>query len=244
MKRSSTAGSSGPAGMSATVQLDTRPEPRGPRGRAGGRRLAVGRSGHLRPASPVSAGHLPPAGHPLRPVDEGRADDRGLWDVWLGKFEWVLRTRTGGRPRRISTDFEPPRVVEWLPTDAGDGPTVRRPATAHRGMGPDRFGSPNPGRLNQPVRPGEPAPPDPRPILVSGSGGYSGAGSRLDFAYQTFSKLVNYVLTQPSYSSHVHVSSPGSFLRPARRDTTRAFPTPSLESHRGRHPRTDPRTRR
>src|SRR5512135_772495 len=54
--------------------------------------------------------------------------------------------------------------------------------------------------------------------------------------------LANYALTQHSYNLHVHVSLPRSFLRPAHRDTTRAFPSPSLESHRGRHPRIDPRT--
>jgi hypothetical protein len=45
--------------------------------------------------------------------------DRSIWEVWLGKFERVLR-RLYWRSAvaHLDTDFEPPRVFEWVPTDA------------------------------------------------------------------------------------------------------------------------------
>jgi hypothetical protein len=49
-------------------------------------------------------------------------DDRGIWDVWLVKFEGVLR-RLYWRSTvlHLSTDFEPPRVFEWTPTETALG---------------------------------------------------------------------------------------------------------------------------
>lgn len=48
--------------------------------------------------------------------------DRGVWDVWLGKFEDVLRRLYWwSAAAHIATDFEPPRVVEWAPTEAATG---------------------------------------------------------------------------------------------------------------------------
>jgi len=45
--------------------------------------------------------------------------DRGIWDVWLGKFERVLgRLYWYSAVAHLDTDFEPPRVFEWLPTEA------------------------------------------------------------------------------------------------------------------------------
>ena len=49
-------------------------------------------------------------------------DDRGIWDVWLTKFERVLRKlywRSG--VLHLSTEFEPPRVFEWVPTETAMG---------------------------------------------------------------------------------------------------------------------------
>jgi hypothetical protein len=48
--------------------------------------------------------------------------DRGVWDVWLGKFEAVLqRLYWWSAVAHLSTDFEPPRVFEWVPTEAARG---------------------------------------------------------------------------------------------------------------------------
>lgn len=44
--------------------------------------------------------------------------NRGIWDVWLGKFEAVLRRMYWSSAlAQINTDFEPPRIFEWVPTD-------------------------------------------------------------------------------------------------------------------------------
>jgi hypothetical protein len=52
--------------------------------------------------------------------DEPR--NRGIWDVWLGKFENVLRQLYWwSAAAHLDTDFEPPRVFEWLPTEAARG---------------------------------------------------------------------------------------------------------------------------
>lgn len=46
-------------------------------------------------------------------------NDRSIWDVWLAKFEGVLRLLYwSSAVAHIATDFEPPRAVEWIPTDA------------------------------------------------------------------------------------------------------------------------------
>ena len=48
--------------------------------------------------------------------------DRGIWDVWLGKFEAVLRQLYWLRAvAHLETDFEPDRTFEWLPTDSAVG---------------------------------------------------------------------------------------------------------------------------
>ena len=48
--------------------------------------------------------------------------DRGIWDVWLGKFERALRgLYWWSAVAHIATDFEPPRVIEWVPTEAAMG---------------------------------------------------------------------------------------------------------------------------
>jgi hypothetical protein len=48
--------------------------------------------------------------------------DRRIWDVWLGKFERVLRgLYWWSAAAHLSTDFEPPRVFEWVPTEAAMG---------------------------------------------------------------------------------------------------------------------------
>jgi hypothetical protein len=48
--------------------------------------------------------------------------DRGIWDVWLGKFERVLRgLYWWSAVAHIATDFEPPRLAEWVPTEAAMG---------------------------------------------------------------------------------------------------------------------------
>jgi hypothetical protein len=45
--------------------------------------------------------------------------DRGIWDTWLIKFEKLLRQMYWlSTVAHIATEFEAPRVVEWLPTDA------------------------------------------------------------------------------------------------------------------------------
>lgn len=47
---------------------------------------------------------------------------RDLRDVWLGKFERVLRNLYWwSATTHIQTDFAPPRVVEWVPTEAAKG---------------------------------------------------------------------------------------------------------------------------
>jgi hypothetical protein len=49
-------------------------------------------------------------------------DNRGVWGVWLGKFERVLRgLYWWSAVAHLSTDFEPPRVFEWAPTEAAMG---------------------------------------------------------------------------------------------------------------------------
>jgi hypothetical protein len=48
--------------------------------------------------------------------------DRGVWDVWLGKFEAVLRRLYWlSAVAHLTTDFEPPRVFEWVLTEAAMG---------------------------------------------------------------------------------------------------------------------------
>lgn len=45
--------------------------------------------------------------------------DPGTWDVWLGKFEAVLRQLYWWSAQaQIDTEFGPPRVFEWVPTEA------------------------------------------------------------------------------------------------------------------------------
>ena len=45
--------------------------------------------------------------------------DPGIWDVWLGKFEAVLRRLYWWSALvRIESEFGPPRVFEWLRTEA------------------------------------------------------------------------------------------------------------------------------
>jgi hypothetical protein len=49
-------------------------------------------------------------------------NNRGIWDVWLGKFETVLRLLYWwSAVVHLETDFEPPRVFKWVPTDAAMG---------------------------------------------------------------------------------------------------------------------------
>jgi hypothetical protein len=49
-------------------------------------------------------------------------DNRGIWDLWLGKFEEVLRRLYWwSAVVHLDTDFEPPRVFEWVPTEAAMG---------------------------------------------------------------------------------------------------------------------------
>jgi hypothetical protein len=48
--------------------------------------------------------------------------DRGVWDVWLGKFEAVLRRLYWrSAAAHLATDFEPPRAFDWVPTEAAMG---------------------------------------------------------------------------------------------------------------------------
>ena len=48
--------------------------------------------------------------------------DRGIWDLWLGKFEAVLRRLYWWSAlAQVDTEFEPPRVFEWAPTEAARG---------------------------------------------------------------------------------------------------------------------------
>jgi hypothetical protein len=48
--------------------------------------------------------------------------DRGIWGVWLGKFEAVLRRLYWWSAlAHLDTNFEPQRVFEWLPTEAAVG---------------------------------------------------------------------------------------------------------------------------
>jgi hypothetical protein len=48
--------------------------------------------------------------------------DKGVWDVWIGKFESVLRRLYWlSALVRIETEFGPPQVFEWLPTDEAMG---------------------------------------------------------------------------------------------------------------------------
>jgi hypothetical protein len=45
--------------------------------------------------------------------------DRGIWDVWLGKFERVLRLLYWQSAAvHLDTEFERPRLFVWLPTEA------------------------------------------------------------------------------------------------------------------------------
>jgi hypothetical protein len=45
--------------------------------------------------------------------------DRSVWDVWLDKFEGLLRRMYWFSARvHLETEFEPSRVFEWLPTKA------------------------------------------------------------------------------------------------------------------------------
>jgi len=49
-------------------------------------------------------------------------DDRGVWDVWVGKLEAVLRELYWwSAVAHLTTEFEPERVFEWRPTDAAMG---------------------------------------------------------------------------------------------------------------------------
>jgi hypothetical protein len=44
--------------------------------------------------------------------------NRGLWDIWLGKFEAVLRRLYWWSAlAQIDTEFAPPRVLDWVPTE-------------------------------------------------------------------------------------------------------------------------------
>jgi hypothetical protein len=44
-----------------------------------------------------------------------------IWDEWLGKFEAVLRRLYWWSAlAQIDTEFGPPRVFEWLPTEAAE----------------------------------------------------------------------------------------------------------------------------
>jgi hypothetical protein len=44
--------------------------------------------------------------------------NRRIWDVWLAKFERILRQLYwSSAVAHLETDFEPPRVFEWLPTE-------------------------------------------------------------------------------------------------------------------------------
>lgn len=46
-------------------------------------------------------------------------NDRGIWEVWLRKFESVLRRLYWWSAyAHLSTDFESPRIFEWVPTEA------------------------------------------------------------------------------------------------------------------------------
>ena len=48
--------------------------------------------------------------------------EHNRWDVWLGKFEAVLRTLYWWKATaHIETDFAPPRLIEWVPTEAAMG---------------------------------------------------------------------------------------------------------------------------
>jgi len=45
--------------------------------------------------------------------------DRACWDVWLAKFEALLRQLYWwSATLHLVTEFEPPRVFQWLPTPA------------------------------------------------------------------------------------------------------------------------------
>jgi hypothetical protein len=58
-------------------------------------------------------------------------NDRGIWDVWLGKFETVLRQLYWtSAVAHITTDFEPPRVIKWTPTEAAMGRLYDEPPQA------------------------------------------------------------------------------------------------------------------
>ncbi len=48
--------------------------------------------------------------------------ERGIWDVWLEKFEAVLRRLYWtSASAQLDTEFEAPQIFEWLPTDAAMG---------------------------------------------------------------------------------------------------------------------------
>lgn len=54
--------------------------------------------------------------------------DRGIWDVWLGKFESLLRKLYWRSAAvHLSTDFEPDRVFEWQPTEAAKARLYAQP---------------------------------------------------------------------------------------------------------------------
>jgi hypothetical protein len=90
---------------------------------------------------------------------EGDPTDRGCWDVWLGKFEALLRRLYWwSAVVHLETDFERECTFRWLPTERtvglmlGDGP---RPPS---GRGPSRWtGRPPRGRLEKPGGAGGPA---------------------------------------------------------------------------------------
>jgi hypothetical protein len=48
--------------------------------------------------------------------------DRSIWDLWINKFEQVLRQLYWWSAAvHLSTEFEPPKLIEWTPTDAALG---------------------------------------------------------------------------------------------------------------------------
>ncbi len=51
-----------------------------------------------------------------------KPSDRGIWDVWLRKFEAVLRRLYWWSVvAHLTTDCEPQRTFEWVPTEAALG---------------------------------------------------------------------------------------------------------------------------
>lgn len=54
--------------------------------------------------------------------------DRGCWDVWIGKFETVLRRlHWWSATLHLVIEFEPERVFRWLPTTAAVERMTRDP---------------------------------------------------------------------------------------------------------------------